>query len=178
MNETQASMPVVLRPAGPDDEQFLADLISGLSATAGFYRFMAGVGSPRPALIRGLLRSEPDRGAVLALRRDPAGLRAVGHASWAVTPAGAVDVGVVVADAEQGRGVGTALFAAAAERAARAGATSLHLDVHPENRRVVASLRRRLGPSAFSWEHGLLNVEAPLPDAVRAVTSDPVAVAA
>jgi len=167
VNQTQLALPpTVLRAARPDDEQLLADLLGGLSPTTSFHRFMAGVASPGPELIRGLLQTDPDRGAVLALRPHPGGTRAVGHASWVVTPRGAADLAVVVADAEQGRGVGSALFAAAAERAAAAGATSVHLDVHPENRRVAAALRRRLGGSAVSWRHGLLSVEGSLADVV------------
>jgi hypothetical protein len=51
---------------------------------------------------------------------------------------------------------------AAAERARLAGACTLHLDVHPDNRRVTGALRRRLGPEALTWSQGLLSVDAPL----------------
>jgi GNAT superfamily N-acetyltransferase len=171
MNQTQPSPPVVLRPSGPDDEQLLADLLCGLSPTTSFHRFMAGLGCPSWGLVRRLLRTGADRGAILALRPQPGGARAVGHACWVVAPAAVVDIGVVVADAEQGRGIGSALFSAAARHAGRAGATSVHLDVHPDNRRVAASLRRRLGGSAFAWEQGLLTVDAPLADVLEHVVT-------
>ncbi len=150
MNQTQLGAPVRVRRAGPADADVLTALLAGLSATSSFHRFLAGLGMPNPALVRGLLRDEPDRGALLAVQREPAGESALGHACWSVTPAGAADIGVVVADAAQGRGIGTALFLARRRRRPRAGADAVHLDVHPENRRLVAALRRRFGRSAPS----------------------------
>jgi GNAT superfamily N-acetyltransferase len=153
---------VVLRPGGPDDEQILTDLLASLSPTTSFHRFMAGPGTPSATLAGSLLRTDACHGAVLALRPGRRGARAIGHACWAVGPGADADLGVVVADQEQGCGVGTALFAAAGRAAAAAGATAVHLDVHPENRRLAAALRRRLGRAALAWEHGLLTADAPL----------------
>ena len=158
-----------LRPAGPGDERLLAALLAGLSPASAFNRFMAGLGGPKPGLVRALLREDEDRGAWLALERTPAGTeRAVGHACWSVDAGGIADLGVVVADDAQGRGTGSALFEAAARAAAGAGAVGVHLDVHPDNRRVVAILRARLGARAMAWDQGLLTVDVPLSAAVRA----------
>ena len=158
MSDTQPLPPVLLRAAGPGDAGLLADLLAALSPESSFHRFMAGVGAPNPALVRGLLRSEPGRGALLAL----VGGVPVGHACWSVSPRRQVDVGVLVTDAFQGRGIGTALFSAAVDAARAEGADAVHLDVHPDNRRLVAALRRRFGGNAFVWEHGLLSVDVPV----------------
>jgi GNAT superfamily N-acetyltransferase len=158
MSDTQPLPPVLLRPAGPDDDRLLAELLAGLSQASSFHRFMAAVGRPNPALVRGLLGAEPGRGALLAM----SGGTAVGHACWSMLPGRLVDVGVLVADAAQGRGIGTALFTAAVDAAGVAGADAVHLDVHPDNRRLVAALRRRFGGAAFSYEHGLLSVDVPV----------------
>ena len=167
-----------LRPAGPGDERLLAALLAGLSPRSAFHRFMAGLGAPKPGLVRALLRSDEDRGAWLAVERTPAGTdRAVGHACWSVDVHGIADIGIVVADDAQGCGTGGALFDAAARSAAEAGATALHLDVHPENRRVVTILRRRLGGYALAWDQGLLTVDVPLVAALRAPVRPSVAVA-
>jgi GNAT superfamily N-acetyltransferase len=163
-----------LRPAGPRDEQLLTTLLAGLSAASAFHRFMAGLGAPKPALVRALLREDADRGAWLALERLPDGTdRAVGHACWSVDARGIADLGVVVADGAQGRGIGGALFEAAARSAAVAGALGVHLDVHAENRRVLAILRARFGPGVPRWDQGLITVDVPIGAVVRA----PVAVA-
>jgi GNAT superfamily N-acetyltransferase len=162
MNHTQLEVAARIRPAGAADAAALTALLAGLSATSSFHRFLAGLGMPNPALVRGLLRDEPDRGALLAVRREPDGEGVLGHACWSVTPAGSADVGVVVADTVQGRGIGTALFLHAVDAARAVGADAVHLDVHPENRRLVAALRRRFDRSAFGWEHGLVGVDVPV----------------
>jgi GNAT superfamily N-acetyltransferase len=166
MQATQLALPVLLRRGGPDDEQILTDLLASLSPTTSFHRFLAGPGTPSAILLRSLLRTDASHGAVLALRPGRRVAPAIGHACWAVGPRGGADLGVVVADEDQGHGVGTALFAAAGRAAAAAGTTAVHLDVHPENRRLAAALRRRLGRAALAWEHGLLTVDAPLADVV------------
>jgi GNAT superfamily N-acetyltransferase len=164
----------LIRPAGTGDERLLAALLAGLSPASAFHRFMAGLGGPKPALVRALLREGKDRGAWLAIERTAAGTeRAVGHACWSVDPRGVADLGVVVADDAQGRGTGSALFGAAALAAAGAGAVGIHLDVHPENRKVVAILRARFGGFALTWDQGLLTVDVPL----TAVVREPVAAA-
>ncbi len=162
---------LALRPATAEDEQLLTDLLAGLSPASAFHRFMAGLGRPKPSLVRALLRTGERRGAWLAVERDAdGGERAVGHAIWSLVPGDqgdVADLGVVVADDAQGRGIGSALFEAAARSAADAGAVGVHLDVHPDNRRVARILRARLGSGALAWDQGLLTLDAPLFAAVR-----------
>jgi acetyltransferase len=153
---------VTLREAREIDEAGVAELLAELSPQSAFHRFMGGVGAAAPELVRALLATGDDRGAWLAL--DATG-RTVGHACWMISPGGVADIGVLVADAAQGRGIGTDLFTAAVRRAADAGARAVHLDVHPENRRVAGLLRRRLGRGALRYTEGLLTLDAP----VRAV---------
>lgn len=160
MNNTQP-VSIVLRPGSRDDEPLVADLLAGLSPTTSFQRFLTGLGGPTRILARDLLAARGDRGAVLAVGSAADGARVVGHACWVVT-AGVADIGVVVTDAAQDRGIGTALFLAAADAGRAAGASVVHLDLHPDNRRLVAALRRRLGRGALAWEHGLVTVDAPL----------------
>jgi ribosomal protein S18 acetylase RimI-like enzyme len=168
-----------LRPAGSADAPLLAALLAGLSPASAFHRFMAGLGTPKPALVRALLRNAKDRGAWLALERTAAGTeRAVGHACWSVDARGVADLGVVVADEAQGRGIGGALVDAAVRAAAGAGAVGVHLDVHPENRRVAALLRARFGGHTLIWDQGLLTVDVPLAAVLgEAVVREPVAAA-
>lgn len=188
MDRIQPDGGVTLRPGTPDDEAGLAAMLRLLSRDAAFMRFLIGFGEPKAWLVRGLLATGSDRGAVLAVL--PGGT-VVGHACWSVraeatgeggrppaTPpgsAGVCDVGVVVLDGWQRRGIGAALVEAAVTHAAAAGGTVLHLDVHPENRRLLASLRRRL-PTANRWfADGLVTVEAPLAELLRPARPEPVA---
>ena len=163
---------VSMRPAGAGDEEPLARLLTSLSPAAAFYRFLQGLGQPKPWLLRALLRREPARGCWLAFAGD----QPVGHASWVVGPDGAVDLGLVVTDAWQRRGIGRALLAASVTEAVTAGATRLRLDVHPDNRPVVGALRRRF-PGSLSLVDGLVVADVPF-DAVLAVPfAPPVSVA-
>jgi hypothetical protein len=60
------------------------------------------------------------------------------------------------------------LLAALLAGLSSAGARAVHLDVHPENRRVAAILRGRLGGAALAWDAGLLTVDLPLAAVLRA----------
>ncbi len=51
------------------------------------------------------------------------------------------DIGVVVADAWQGQGVGSALVRALITRAQARGVTSIEMDVLPSNHRVLAMIK-------------------------------------
>src|SRR3954447_21193289 len=144
MFETQPSGPVVVRPARPGDVDRPAELLAELSPASSFHRFLTGVRPPGPALVRELLRDDREHGALLAVGAGSARGTALGHACWSLTPAGPIDVGVVVADGMQGQGLGAALFLASVDAARAAGGSSVHLDVHPENRRPVAALPPRL----------------------------------
>jgi GNAT superfamily N-acetyltransferase len=153
---------VSLRDAGPDDAAELTGMLRLLSPTSAFMRFLAGFGEPKPALVRALLAAGPERGALLALL--PGG-SAVGHACWSVS-GGVVDVGVVVLDGWQRRGIGRALVEAAVTRAGAAGGTALHLDVHPENRALLTTLRTRMPTATRRFLDGLVTFDVPLADVV------------
>jgi GNAT superfamily N-acetyltransferase len=88
--------------------------------------------------------------------------RALGHACWSVAADGAADVGVLVLDEVQRRGIGGLLLRAATAAAARAGAGALTLDVHPANRQVVTALRRSLAGVRPELRDGLLTWRVPI----------------
>ena len=60
------------------------------------------------------------------------------------------EIGVVVADAWQGQGVGSALVRALISRAQARGVTSLVMDVLPDNRQMLAMIATHW-PAARSW---------------------------
>jgi GNAT superfamily N-acetyltransferase len=151
-----------LRPARPDDLEGLAEMLRSLSPASAFHRFLAGLGEPKPALLRALLARGDSRGAWLALEGEGPGEHVVGHACWTVDATGTVDVGVVVADGMQRGGIGRRLLEAAVTQAATAGATRLHLDVHPDNRAVVRLLRARVPREAITFRDGLLGFDLPV----------------
>jgi GNAT superfamily N-acetyltransferase len=118
------------------DAGALSDFFAGLSAQTRYLRFFAPV-TPGPDLLRRMVGGDGHTDAVVAVR----GGVIIGHAMAAdqAGPRGArtADVGLVVADAWQGLGVGSALMRAVITSARARGVTSLTMDVLPGNRRML-----------------------------------------
>jgi GNAT superfamily N-acetyltransferase len=136
-----------IRPSGCADLAALGAFFAGLSLHTRVKRFFAPV-SPGPAMLRRLggTAGQADvlvavRGGVIighAMAVDQAVDQAVDRAS---PEAGLItDIGVVVADAWQGRGVGAALMRALLGRAQARGVTGVSMDVLPSNRAVLAMI--------------------------------------
>ena len=131
-----------IRPVHPADLAALNDFFKGLSAQTRYLRFFGPV-TPNPALLRLLSGESANVDAVVAIR---AGV-IVGHAMAADrtdledhSGTQVTDIGVVVADAWQGRGLGSALVRALVARAQARGVTSLAMDVLHANRQVLAMI--------------------------------------
>jgi len=159
-----------VRPADPADAEALHDLVAGLSVESGYRRFLVGVGAPSPRMVAALLRRDSTHGAWVCAAGD----RLVGHAIWGVDE-GAAELGVVVTDAWQRRGVGRSLTAAAAAEARAHGLSDVRMHVHAENR----SLARRLsnGATGTVLADGLVTVTRPLADLLPDPSPAPAAVA-
>jgi GNAT superfamily N-acetyltransferase len=130
-----APVTAAIRSARAADAGALGDFFAALSPQTRYLRFFAPV-TPGPELLRSMSGGDAD--AVVAVR----GGVIIGHAMAAdrAGPRGArtADVGVVVADAWQGLGVGSALMRALITGARARGVTSLTMDVLPGNRRMLA----------------------------------------
>ena len=135
--EAAAPVTAAIRPASATDTGALSDFFAGLSPQTRYLRFFAPV-TPRPGLLRSMSGGDGHTDAVVAVR----GCVIIGHAvaTDQVGPRGArtADVGMVVADAWQGLGVGSALMRALITGARARGVTSLTMDVLPGNRRMLA----------------------------------------
>ena len=127
---------VAIRQAQQDDTPALSDFFAGLSAHTRYLRFFGPV-TPGAALLR-TLSGCPDNVDALVAVRDVI----VGHAMAVdrVEPRGTrvADIGVVVNDAWQGRGVGSALMRALITGAQARGVATLEMDVLGGNRQVLA----------------------------------------
>ena len=128
-----------IRSACAADTGALGDFFAGLSAQSRYLRFFAPV-TPGPELLRRMSGGDGRTDAVVAVREGVI----IGHAMAAdqAGPQGSrtADVGVVVADAWQGLGVGSALLRALISGARARGVTSLTLDVLPGNRTMLAMI--------------------------------------
>jgi len=145
MSRTQIIRPAAvasIRPARADDVPDLADFFAGLSMQSRYLRFFSPI-TPGPSLLR-LLSGEAAAGAtdaVLAIRDGAI----IGHCLAADQPGPGetitTDIGVVVADAWQRRGVGSALLRAVVAGAQVRGVASVTMDVLPDNDAVIAMIR-------------------------------------
>lgn len=156
---------VVIRPACPADLAALGDFFAGLSVHSRYLRFFSPI-RPTQALLRRLSGADDDVDAVIAVRDGVI----IGHAmasdrAGAGQPAGPLttDIGVVVADTWQGRGVGSALIRALTGRAQARGVTSIVMDVLHANRRVLAMILRRWPAAGITRYPDCLTLHVRLP---------------
>jgi GNAT superfamily N-acetyltransferase len=163
VNRTQASpgRPEI-REACPADHAALRDFLTGLSLQARYLRFFTGASPTRPAMLRILAGGGERIDVVIAVD----GGAIIGHAMACDTagPGGAraTEIGVVVADARQGRGVGSALVRALLARALARGITAVTMDVLPENRQVLAMIADHWPAARRDQSGGGIAIRVPL----------------
>ena len=143
MNRTQVGWAdgraaVAIRQARPEEDlAALSDFFARLSMHTRYLRFFGPV-TPGAALLRTLAGCADTIDALVAVR----GGVIVGHAMAVdrAEPRGTrvTDIGVVVDDAWQGRGVGAALMRAIVTGAQARGVAVLEMDVLDSNQRVLA----------------------------------------
>lgn len=129
-----------IRHAVPADRAGVAGLLRGLSAESAYRRFQTALGpEPGKAILDALLPEDLQGGAVLA----HVGETLVGHGVWRRAGAAPVaEIGVIVADAHQGRGIGTALAEALLSDLAARGVEQVEVFASATNRAVLAMVAR------------------------------------
>ncbi len=157
-----------IRPVHPADLPALGGFFEDLSVESRYLRFFAPI-RPTGSLLHLLSGGPAHVDAVVAVADGVI----VGHAmatdrTEAQTfedPCGArvTDIGVVVADAWQRRGVGAALMRALITRAQARGVTSLAMDVLPGNRRVLALIISHWPEAVIRHSPDGLDIRIPLP---------------
>ncbi len=154
---------ITIRPAGRADAEAIRSFITSLSPRTQYRRFFAGVSPPSSVLLRGLAGAGNGADIVVATRHAPGrsgpdrtgpqcgqldcGEPVIGHAMAADRIASdgmrTVEIGLVVADASQRRGVGSALLRVLLARAFARGAGTVVMEVLPGNKDVLAMIARR-----------------------------------
>jgi GNAT superfamily N-acetyltransferase len=149
--ETEVSL---RRPAASDTEAVLA-MLARCSRTSLFHRFHSFADGA--AYFAASLRDRPPERTLLAWCRSTC----VGVADLGVSANGTVDLGVLVEDAWQCRGVGTCLVASLLDRARANGVATVHADVLGDDRFILRVLRR-IGPLKASIEFGSISIDIDL----------------
>ena len=140
-----------MRRAVPADRSALADLLGGLSMESSYRRFQAALGpTPRASVLAALLPEGPRGGAMLAYD----GPDLVGHGVWRrAGTAPVAEIGLVVADSHQGRGVGTALTEALIADLTARGVERVEVFATATNEAVARMVARR-APDAVRERDG------------------------
>jgi GNAT superfamily N-acetyltransferase len=164
-------VPVTIRQASESDLAALGDFFAALSSRTRYLRFFAPV-RPTAAMLRSLsgstggTASPRSTGYIDVLVAIWQGA-VIGHAMAADAPGPSgtrrSDIGVVVADSWQGKGVGSVLVRALVARAQARGVTLLTMDVLPANSRVFDMIANHWPAANTSQNADCVTVGVPLP---------------
>jgi GNAT superfamily N-acetyltransferase len=171
----------IRRPCASDHDA-IREFLTGLSLRARYLRFFSGAPPTSGAMLRILAGGAAHTDVLVATTGNE---MIIGHAMAGdrAGPGGTVatEIGVVVADAHRGRGVGSALVRQLVARAEIRGASAVVMEVLAENRQVLTMIsdhwpvateersgayitfRARLQPEVPSWPGSEAGAE-PWPD--------------
>jgi GNAT superfamily N-acetyltransferase len=154
---------LTVRPADAQDTDAVRRLHERCSARSRYRRYLAGSGIPSDSAMRKLLT--PANGyALVADIGDE--IVALANLVWDGPEA---QLGVLVADAWQRRGLGTALSRRALTLAARTGREVVHVHTHADNSPMIRTMHRLKLPLLVETEGPIVTLSV----AVRAGTGSP-----
>ena len=157
-----------LRPPTSADTEALLGFFRALSSQSLHHRFH-GFPQLRPQLVESL--ADPDwseRGALLGTLADEDGERVVAIGNYVrLRDPALAESAFAVADAEQGRGIGTRLLERLAARAAAVGIDRFVAEVLPENRSMLGVFERAGFELKRELASGVVEVEFPIASTER-----------
>ena len=134
---------LLIRTATLDDADRIREFVCGLSPRSRYFRFFASVAPPSTGLLRALCGASGTADILIVTdSRDTV----IGHAMAAdARVAGRLEsnIGLVIADDWQQRGLGTGLLSLLVSRAVERNVSTLVLDVLPANDRMRGIVARR-----------------------------------
>lgn len=151
-----------IRQASRADCDAIGRFLAGLSPKTRYLRFFSGAPSMTSAMLRRLAGEGGNVDVVIATEDGTI----IGHAmaAGASDPAGGgvAEIGVVVTDTRQGRGVGTALTRELTARAREHGTRAVTMDVMAENRRALAMIDRAWPAARYQRSGPYVTIQASL----------------
>ena len=158
-----ASGGIEYRGVAAADGDAMRSFLTGLSLRTRFLRFFAPASPPSPAVLRGMCGGGRTTDALVATHDGVI----VGHAMTAdsLSPEGCLvsDVGVVVADCWQNRGIGSQILDLVVARATARGVSVLVMDVLPENKRMLTMISRRWPDVGYRFSGDAVTARVYLP---------------
>ncbi|WP_243322076.1 GNAT family N-acetyltransferase [Geothrix sp. SG200] len=161
---------VLLRIASPEDADRVEAFISGLSRESMAMRFMGGVSSVSRKFVEDLCDENPrQRACLLAIEGEGAEQQVLGLGNYVGDGGAVAEVAFMIADAHQGRGIGTLILERLAGLAAGAGYVGFEAEVLHENQKMVNVFRDSGFETTRAMEGGIIHVRFPLsaPEAQR-----------
>ena len=154
---------VHVRPVHSDDRMPLASFVEELSPETLGLRFLHVLQTEK--MVKELIPA-PNQFALLATRDE----KVIGHAIYTVTSPDKVEHALVVADAVQGKGLGTILLGQLTQAAIMVGISEFEAWVSPENAPILRVVRELGFPTVLKSEPGSIHVTFPvslLPEALE-----------
>jgi RimJ/RimL family protein N-acetyltransferase len=156
-----------LRLTRPSDLPKIEAFLEGLSPETRARRFLVAAPRVPQTVIRHFAFYDPrERLTLGATMLGDRGEEIVGLADVALLATGLAEIGIVVDDEHQGRGLGTLLSEAVASLAIQRGATHLKAEMLGDNTQMLR-LMQRLGPTVRTVEDGNVVAYTRLPAARR-----------
>lgn len=154
----------VIREIRDEDRAKLERFVDGLSEDTVYFRFLAS-GIDRGVLIEQLSPRRGGRTLVAVL-----GQEIVGHVAYYKSESDAAEVGILILDGYQGKGLGTRLIEAIAQTANLDGITVFETIIDWNNTRMIRMVRSMGFPTSEKVEPDLIRIRFP-------TSIDPVSIA-
>ena len=154
IHELDSGLRIGLRLTRPSDVPRVRAFLERLSRDARLRRFFMAMPDIDESTVNHFTFYNPRERIVVAATAPLAGVEEViGIADIALVDTGVAELGIVVDDEHQGKGVGGALIEAVASLAAAHGATHIRAEMLDHNR-AMARLLQRLGRTVQTVEDG------------------------
>jgi RimJ/RimL family protein N-acetyltransferase len=154
IHELDSGLRIGLRLTRPSDAPRVRAFLERLSRDARLKRFFMAMPEIDESTVNHFTFYNPRERIVVAATAPLAGVEEViGIADIALVDTGVAELGIVVDDEHQGKGVGGALIEAVASLAAAQGATHIRAEMLDHNR-AMARLLQRLGRTVQTMEDG------------------------
>jgi GNAT superfamily N-acetyltransferase len=155
---------VQYRSATAADGEAIRWFVAGLSLHTRFLRFFTPASPLSSAVVRAMCGTGRTADVLVATHDGVI----IGHAMAvdSVSPDGCrvTDIGMVIADHWQSRGVGSMIMGQLVARAAARGVSVLVMDVLPENRPMLAMISRRWADAHYEFATDSVTVRVGLSD--------------
>jgi GNAT superfamily N-acetyltransferase len=168
LRPSPASGDVQIRAGSVADCEGIKSFVAGLSLRARFLRFFTPASPPSSAVLRRMCGAAPTSDVLVATQDGAIVAHAMAVDAVAEDGSATTDLGLVVADRWQNRGVGSEMVRRLTERAAARGVHAAVMDVLPENRQMLSIIDRHWGRAGYEFSAGSVIVRVPLADQLRA----------